>query len=208
MRKIKTKLEGFVWELNEIIQSIEPHALSRYYIIIIRVSAELFSHVQLFATPWTVACQAPLTMGILQARILEWVAISSSRRSSWPRSPTFQADALPSEPPGKSSASKSFIIMRHGQASKFSLFRLHPIWRKINTPGSKFLTAKTCFPGPIWTTTICWPYLLQGLVMSICNNRYCPCPSMLILWTVSCLSRTPIMSHLCSKSYSFPPISG
>ena len=27
-------------------------------------------------TPWTVACQAPLSMGILQARILEWVASS------------------------------------------------------------------------------------------------------------------------------------
>ena len=27
------------------------------------------------ATPWTVACQAPLSMGILQARILEWVAL-------------------------------------------------------------------------------------------------------------------------------------
>ena len=27
-----------------------------------------------FVTPWTVACQAPLSMGILQARILEWVA--------------------------------------------------------------------------------------------------------------------------------------
>jgi len=30
-------------------------------------------------TPWTVACQAPLSMGILQARILEWVAMPSSR---------------------------------------------------------------------------------------------------------------------------------
>ena len=44
--------------------------------------------------------------GILQARILEWVAISFSRRSSQPRiepgSPALQADALPSEPPGKS----------------------------------------------------------------------------------------------------------
>ena len=29
-------------------------------------------------TPWTLACQAPLSMGILQARILEWVAISFS----------------------------------------------------------------------------------------------------------------------------------
>ena len=30
-------------------------------------------------TPWTVALQAPLSMGILQARILDWVAMPSSR---------------------------------------------------------------------------------------------------------------------------------
>ena len=41
-----------------------------------------FSHVQPFVTPWTVARQAPLSMGILQARILEWVAMPSSRGSS------------------------------------------------------------------------------------------------------------------------------
>ena len=35
-------------------------------------------------SPWTVAHQAPLSMGILQARILEWVAMSSSRGSSQP----------------------------------------------------------------------------------------------------------------------------
>ena len=33
----------------------------------------------------TLACQVPLTTGLLQARILEWVAMYSSRRSSWPR---------------------------------------------------------------------------------------------------------------------------
>ena len=31
---------------------------------------------------WTIARQAPLSMGILQARILEWVAMFSSRGSS------------------------------------------------------------------------------------------------------------------------------
>ena len=41
--------------------------------------AESLSRVQLFVTTWTVAHQAPLSMGILQARILEWVAIPSSR---------------------------------------------------------------------------------------------------------------------------------
>ena len=39
----------------------------------------------LFVTPWTVARQAPLSMGILQARILECVAMPSSRGSSQPR---------------------------------------------------------------------------------------------------------------------------
>ena len=38
--------------------------------------------------PITVACQAPLLMGILQARILEWVAMSSSRGASRPRDQT------------------------------------------------------------------------------------------------------------------------
>ena len=51
-------------------------------------------------TPWTVARQAPLSTGILQARILVWVAMLSSRGSSQPRDQT-QGDSLPSEPPGK-----------------------------------------------------------------------------------------------------------
>ena len=43
--------------------------------------------------------------GILQARILEWVAVAFSRGSSQPRdgtqAPTLQADSLPAEPQGK-----------------------------------------------------------------------------------------------------------
>ena len=47
-----------------------------------------FSFVQLSETLWTVACQARLSMGILQARILEWVALCSSSEFSWPRDRT------------------------------------------------------------------------------------------------------------------------
>ena len=69
------------------------------------VRAKSLSHVRLFATPWTVARQVPLSMGILQARILEWVAISFPRDlpdpGIKPGSPALQADSLPSEPPGK-----------------------------------------------------------------------------------------------------------
>ena len=46
-----------------------------------------------------------LSTMILQARILEWVAMTSSRGSSnpgiEPRSPALHVDSLPSEPPGK-----------------------------------------------------------------------------------------------------------
>ena len=47
-----------------------------------------FSRVRLFVPPWTLARQAPLSMGSLQARMLEWVAISSSRGSLPPRDGT------------------------------------------------------------------------------------------------------------------------
>ena len=46
------------------------------------LEVQLLSQVRLFLTPWTVAHQAPLFRGILQARILEWVAMTSSRESS------------------------------------------------------------------------------------------------------------------------------
>ena len=42
----------------------------------------------LFVTPRTVALQAPLSMGILQARVLEGVAMPSPRGSSQPRDGT------------------------------------------------------------------------------------------------------------------------
>ena len=133
-----------------------------YICMYIFVVVELPSHVQLFASPWTAARQASLSLtiswslpkfpsslhwrciqpshpaslhvwvlsclvmpvslqphrlsgrrlpgspvnGILQARILEWVAIPFSRDlpnpEIKPRSPVLQVDSLPSEPPGKS----------------------------------------------------------------------------------------------------------
>ena len=74
-------------------------------------------------TPWTVAHQASLSMGILQARILEWVAMPSSRGSSQPRdlpnpgieprSPALQVDSLPSEPTGKPSEEDCMQLSTH-----------------------------------------------------------------------------------------------
>ena len=58
------------------------------------------SHVQL-CNPMDYSLPGSSVHGILQARILEWVAMPSSRGSPQPRSPVLQADSLLSEPPGK-----------------------------------------------------------------------------------------------------------
>ena len=69
-------------------QSTKAHAylcpLAQFQVVL--CCARLLSCVRLFATPQTVAYQAPL--GILQARILKWVAVPSSRESSQPRDRT------------------------------------------------------------------------------------------------------------------------
>ena len=67
---------------------------------------KLFSHVQLFATPWTVACQAPTSMGFSKPEY--WSGLSLPSPGDLPDpgieagSPALQADTLPSEPPGRS----------------------------------------------------------------------------------------------------------
>ena len=46
------------------------------------VHAKLLQSCPTLGTLWAAACQVPLSMGILQARILEWVAIFFSRGTS------------------------------------------------------------------------------------------------------------------------------
>ena len=60
--------------------------------------AQFLSHVQLFATPWTIACQAPLSMGFFRQEYWSGLPFSSptdlpSPRIK-PRSPALQADSL------------------------------------------------------------------------------------------------------------------
>ena len=63
------------------------------------------SRVRLFATPWTVAHQAPPCMGF--SRQEDWSGLPFPSPGDLPypgiepRSPTLQGDALPTEPPGK-----------------------------------------------------------------------------------------------------------
>ena len=67
--------------------------------------AQALSQVQLSATPRTIAHQAPLSMGFSQARILEWLPLSSPRHlpdpDIEPESPALAGGFFTAEPPGK-----------------------------------------------------------------------------------------------------------
>ena len=58
-----------------------------------------------FATPWTAACQAPLPMEFSRQEYWSGLPFPSPGDlpdpGTKPKSPTLQADSLPSEPPGK-----------------------------------------------------------------------------------------------------------
>ena len=72
---------------------------------------KLPSRVRLFATPWTVARQAPLSMGFSRQEYWSGLPFPSPGDlpdpGIEPRSPTLHADALTSAPPGREDAAKS-----------------------------------------------------------------------------------------------------
>ena len=81
-----------------------------------------FSHIQLFATPWTVARHAPLSMGF--SRHEYWSGLSFPPPGDFPDpgiellslvSPVLEADSLPAEPLGKP--------LRYVEILPFCIFR-------------------------------------------------------------------------------------
>ena len=70
-----------------------------------KVKVKSLSRVRLFAIPWTVAYQVPPSMGLSRQEYWSGLPFPSPgdlpNPGIEPRSPTSQADTLPSEPPGK-----------------------------------------------------------------------------------------------------------
>ena len=79
---------------------------------------KFLSCVRLFATPWTTAFKAPLSTEFPSQEY--WSGLPFSSRGDLPhpgiepRSPTLQADTLPSEPPGKPHVTK--VVLKSLQA--------------------------------------------------------------------------------------------
>ena len=97
--------------LNSYYEQVLFQVLYLFYliltIILFNVNVKSLSRVRLFATPWTVAYQAPLSMGF--SRQQYWSGLPFLSQGDLPDlgiepgSPSLQTDALQSEPPGKSS---------------------------------------------------------------------------------------------------------
>ena len=70
-----------------------------------KMKVKSLSCVQLFVTPWTITYQTPLSMGFSKQEYWSGFPFLSPGDlpdpGIKPRSPALQADALPSEPPGK-----------------------------------------------------------------------------------------------------------
>ena len=90
---------------QDILLSVVPHSLYIHvYTYIYEGEWKSLSHVWLFATPWAVAHQAPLSMEFSKQEYWSgWLLPSPGDLPSLgiePRPPTLQVDSLPSEPPG------------------------------------------------------------------------------------------------------------
>ena len=101
-----------------------------------KVKVKLLSCVRLFATPRTVAYQAPQSMGFSRQEYWSGLPFPSPgdlpNPGIEPGSPTLQADALSSEPPGKfdSNAKTRFKILLIHYFSKYLLcdYRCHTLY--------------------------------------------------------------------------------
>ena len=100
---------------------------------------QLLSSVQLSATPWTAACQPPLSMEFSRHEYWSGLPFHSPKDlpdpGIEPMSPTLQADSLPSEPPGKPSIYLFSLSCNPGRESE-SLLQLD-----VNTIFSVFLSS-------------------------------------------------------------------
>ena len=126
--------------------------------------------------PWTVVCQAPLSMGILQARILEQVAMPSSRGSSSPRDRT-QVSRI---------AGRFFTIWATKESPRILEWVAYPFFRGTSWPRN--WTKVSCLAGGFftsWVTLEAPPFLIHP------SNLHSP--------------RGVNRIHFCGGSYSLKP---
>ena len=130
------------------------YSLPRWFISEVKLVKSL-SRVWLFATPWTVAHQAPPSMGFSRQEYWSGLPFLSPgdlpNPGIEPRSPTLQVDALTSEPPGRLCVGllqwwRICLKCRKHRRCRFDPWVGKILWR------GKWQPAPVFFPGKIlWT---------------------------------------------------------
>ena len=136
-----------------------------------KVKVKSLSCVRLFATPWTVAYQAPPSMGFSRQECWSGLPLPSPgdlpNPGIKPGSPSLQEDALPSEPPGKPSTDKSKVL---GALIKYPIIELSHCLAMSKSEGIP--ESLDCSPNhPTKAQFLCWvlsnTHLLRYLQFSV-----------------------------------------
>ena len=122
------------------------------------------SRVQLFSTPWTVAHQAPPSMGFSRQEYWSGLPFPSpgdlSNPGIEPRFPALQADALTSEPPGEPWLSCLRLSCMRSMEVKGIIWSHHAAWRKLH--GHHFPCEPRVLVSSVDHKIWLWPRSYQG----------------------------------------------
>ena len=121
------------------------------------IKLKSLSHVRLFAAPWIVAYQAPLSMGFSRQEYWSGLPFPSPGNlpdpGIEPKSPALQADALPSKPPGKSLKFSDSITLLKVLCILLFCFWLksfqHFLWGRSSVPHSSASKESVCNAGDL-----------------------------------------------------------
>ena len=123
--------------------------------VVMKVKVKLLSHVRLFATPWTVAHQAPLSMGFSRQEYWSGLPLPSPGALPNPeikhRSSALQTDSLPSEPPRKpknTGVDSLFLLQGIFLTQEWNCGLLHCRWilYKLSHQGSPRILEWIAYP--------------------------------------------------------------
>ena len=110
---------------------------SQILLKLMSIELVMLSCVQLFAKPWAATHLAPLSMGIIQARILEWVVMPSSR------------DLPNSGVELRSHALQILYHLRHQRSPRMLEWVAYPFCRESSRPRNP--TGVSCIAGGFFT---------------------------------------------------------
>ena len=120
------------------------------------------------ATPWVVACQPPLSMGILvQARILEWVAMLSSKWNSTIISLLFKKSVVTLDVMGNIFFFSFLILLVYSGNNK--LLRIDTNLILVKRYRSDFQRKLSCFPSSL-KFTVCCTWFFKHCFLTGCQK--------------------------------------